>query len=130
MACAFALKNIEILEREQLTENAEKMGRVLLEGFQRIQSERKIVGKVKGLGLMGGIELVKDIETMEKFSEPVAPMVVNEAAKRGLICRSVVFDGQDTVVLAPPLIITKEEIEKLINILNEAIAAVEEFELK
>lgn len=126
MACAVALKNIEILEREKLIENAEEMGKALLDGFRWIQNERKIVGKVKGLGLMGGIELVKDKGTMEKFASPAAPLVVSEAAKRGLICRSVVFDGQDTVVFSPPLIITKEEIEKLINILNEAITAVEE----
>jgi adenosylmethionine-8-amino-7-oxononanoate aminotransferase len=50
---------------------------------------------------------------------------VNEAAKRGLICRSVTFDGQDTIVLAPPLIIKKEEIEKVVLILHDAINEVE-----
>ena len=52
---------------------------------------------------MGGLEIVKDHRTNESFETPVAPLIVAEAAKRGLICRSVVFDGQDTVVFAPPL---------------------------
>ncbi|WP_313800121.1 aspartate aminotransferase family protein [Cytobacillus sp.] len=125
MACAVALKNIELIEKEGLIANAEKMGAEMLKGFQWIEGERKIVGKVKGLGLMGGLELVKDQKTNEKFLNPAAPLVVTEAAKRGLICRSVVFDGQDTIVVAPPLIISQDEMTKLIAILHDAIAAVE-----
>lgn len=125
MACAVALKNIELIEEEGLIANAEKMGAEMHKGFQWIEGERKIIGKVKGLGLMGGLELVKDRNTNEKFQNPVAPLVVTEAAKRGLICRSVVFDGQDTVVFAPPLIISNEEMAKMIDILHDAIAAVE-----
>ncbi|MBP2239634.1 adenosylmethionine-8-amino-7-oxononanoate aminotransferase [Cytobacillus eiseniae] len=126
MACAVALKNIELIEQEGLIENAEKMGIELLTGLKRIQGERRIVGKVKGLGLMAGLELLKDCQTKKTFENPVSPLIVAEAAKRGLICRSVVFDGQDVVVFAPPLIIKKEEIDKLIDIINESIAAVEE----
>ncbi|MEH7342274.1 aspartate aminotransferase family protein [Bacillus sp. JJ1532] len=130
MACAVALKNIEIIEEENLIENAEIMGSEMLKGFKWIQGERQIVGKVKGLGLMGGIEIVKDKQTNEKFTAPVAPMVVTEAAKRGLICRSVVFDGQDTVVFSPPLIINKEEMARMLEILHDAIAAIEAEVLK
>ncbi|MEH7122373.1 aspartate aminotransferase family protein [Bacillus sp. JJ1503] len=130
MACAVALKNIEIIEEENLIENAEIMGSEMLKGFKWIQGERQIVGKVKGLGLMGGIEIVKDKQTNEKFTAPVAPRVVTEAAKRGLICRSVVFDGQDTVVFSPPLIINKEEMARMLEILHDAIAAIEAEVLK
>ncbi|WNS74958.1 aspartate aminotransferase family protein [Bacillus sp. DTU_2020_1000418_1_SI_GHA_SEK_038] len=130
MACAVALKNIEIIEEENLIKNAEIMGDEMLKGFKWIQGERKIVGKVKGLGLMGGIEIVKDQQTNEKFSAPLAPMIVTEAAKRGLICRSVVFDGQDTLVFAPPLIINKEEMARMLDILHDAIAAIEAEVLK
>ena len=54
----------------------------------------------------------------------MAPLIVAEAMKQGLICRAVTFD-QDTVVFAPPLIITKQEIAKLIGRLDKAVAAVE-----
>lgn len=121
MACAVALKNLEIIERENLIENAEIMGQEMLKGFKWLQSNRKIVGEVRGLGLMGGIEIVKE----QKFSTPIAPVIVSEAAKRGLICRSVTFDGQDTLVFAPPLTISKTEIDQMIDILHDSILAFE-----
>lgn len=125
MACAVALKNLEILEQESLIDNARVMGEELLKGFKHVQSQRSIVGDVRTLGLIGAVELVKNKETNERFLEPLAPKVIAEAAKRGLIMRSVVFDNQDTLVFAPPLIIKKEEINELVQILNEAIEAVE-----
>ncbi|WP_129726023.1 aspartate aminotransferase family protein [Ectobacillus funiculus] len=121
MACAVALKNLEIIERENLIENAEITGQEMLKGFKWLQSNRKIVGEVRGLGLMGGIEIVKE----QKFSTPIAPLIVSEAAKRGLICRSVTFDGQDTLVFAPPLTISKTEIDQMIDILHDSILAFE-----
>ncbi|QCJ42901.1 aspartate aminotransferase family protein [Bacillus sp. S3] len=124
-ACAVALKNLEILEQEHLIENAQFIGQELLKGFQWLHGERYIIGKVKGLGLMAGIEFVKDQNKNENFSTPVSPAVVNEAAKRGLICRAVVLDGQDILVFAPPLTINKEEIGKVIEILNDSIKAIE-----
>lgn len=126
MACAVALKNIDIIESENLIKNAELMGNEMLKGFKWIQGERRIVGKVKGLGLMGGIEIVKDQQTNERFPAPVAPMIVTEAAKRGLICRSVVFDNQDTLVFAPPLTINGDEMNRLIEIIHDAIRVMEE----
>jgi adenosylmethionine-8-amino-7-oxononanoate aminotransferase len=121
MACAVALKNLEIIERENLIENAEIMGQEMLKGFKWLQSNQKIVGEVRGLGLMGGIEIVKG----QKFSNPIAPLIVSEAAKRGLICRSVTFDGQDTLVFAPPLTISKTELDQMIDILHDSILAFE-----
>lgn len=125
MACAVGLKNIEIIERENLVENAKAMGVELLAGFKKLQSKHRIVGHVRALGLIGGIQIVKNQKTGEGFESPLAPRIVAEAAKRGLICRAVTFD-QDTLVFAPPLIITKEEIEKIIGILDETFQAIEE----
>jgi len=119
MACAVALKNIDIIESERLIENAKRMGKELLDGLNVIQQVYPIIGKVKGKGLMGAIEF------HNKNTEiTLAPLIVNEAAKRGLICRSVVFDGQDTVVLAPPLVISKEELDHLLNILDDSIKTI------
>jgi adenosylmethionine-8-amino-7-oxononanoate aminotransferase len=125
MACAVALKNLEIIEQEHLIENAEAMGQELLKGLYRIQQERKIVGKVKGLGLMAGIEIVKDSKTKERYAAPLSPAIVLEAAKQGLICRSVVLDDQDIVVFAPPLTINTDEIKKMIEILHNSISVIE-----
>ncbi|MEK5523958.1 aspartate aminotransferase family protein [Heyndrickxia sporothermodurans] len=119
MACAVALKNIEIIENENLIENAKNMGEELLKGFKWIQGERKLVGDVRGLGLMGAVEIKSN-------KGPLSPIIVNEAAKQGLICRSVVFDDMDTLVFSPPLTINKQEIESLINILHDSIYAIEQ----
>ena len=123
MACAVALKNIELIEKENLVDHAEAMGRELLVGLEWLQGNRKMIGAVRGLGLMAAIEFVD--EDQKKFQIPVSPLIVNEAAKRGLICRSVIFDGQDTIVIAPPLIINKEEIGNLIRILDDSIREIE-----
>jgi len=96
----------------------------MLQGFQSLQEKHSMIGEVRALGLMGAIEIVKDKQTNERFESPLAPQVVNEAAKRGLILRSVVFDGQDTLVFAPPLIMTKEDITSLISILDETFTSV------
>jgi adenosylmethionine-8-amino-7-oxononanoate aminotransferase len=125
MACAVALKNLEILERENLISNAREMGDYLLEGFKKIQSTHSTIGDVRALGLVGAVEFVKNKDTNERFEEPFAPKVLAEAAKRGLIMRSVLFNNQDTLVFAPPLIINREEITELIQILNDSIEAVE-----
>ncbi|MFJ8246565.1 aspartate aminotransferase family protein [Peribacillus asahii] len=123
-ACSVALKNIEIIERENLVENAKLMGEELLKGFKYLQSNHRIVGEVRALGLIGGIEIVKDKLTGENFETPLSPKLAEEAAKRGLIIRTVTFD-QDTLVFAPPLVINKAEIERMIDILDETMLAVE-----
>jgi adenosylmethionine-8-amino-7-oxononanoate aminotransferase len=118
MACAVGLKNIEIIENENLIENSRKMGEELLKGFKWIQGERELVSEVRALGLIGAVELKSD-------KGQFAPAVVAEAAKRGLICRSVIFDGMDILVFSPPLTINKQEINSLAEILHDSIFSVE-----
>lgn len=124
-ACAVALKNIEIIENENLVENSRLMGQELLNGFKKLQNEFEIVGEVRTLGLIGAIEIMNPI-TNTRFPTLIAPKISAEAAKRGLIIRTVGFEGMDTVVFSPPLIINKKEIEELLSILRDAIFAVQE----
>ncbi|MBM7648102.1 putrescine aminotransferase [Bacillus ectoiniformans] len=124
-ACAVALKNIEILEEEQLIENAEKMGLIFSNHLQQLQQECKIVGEIRSLGLIGALELVKDQETNERFPAKVSPKVIAEARKRGLILRTVTFGNADTIVFSPPLVINEQEIKEMFDILKEAIEAVQ-----
>lgn len=119
MACAVALKNIEIIENEKLIENAQKMGEEMLKGFKWLQDKHDLISEVRGIGLMGAIEL-------HSSTKQAAPMIVNKAAELGLICRSVVFDHMDILVFSPPLIITKQEMDKMIDILDHAIYSVEQ----
>lgn len=124
-ACAVGLRNIEIIESENLVENSRLMGEELLKGFKELQMEFDFIGEVRTLGLIGAIEMINP-ETKERFDSVIAPRVSEEAAKRGLIVRTVVFEGMDTVVFSPPLIINKQEIDELISILRSALAAVQE----
>ena len=113
-ACAVALKNLEIIENEKLIRNAHERGAELLWGLERLKQSYPIAD-VRGLGLMAAMEF--------KNEKPAAPLIVAEAARRGLICRSVSFD-QDTVVLAPPLITSKEEISVILDILDDTLGEI------
>ncbi|MEK4201045.1 aminotransferase family protein [Cytobacillus sp. FSL K6-0265] len=120
VACNVALKNIEIIERDGLIENAEKMGEVLYKGLKYLEGKHEIVTNARGFGLLGGIDIVKDSQSGERFDEYVSPLIVKEAAKLGLILRTVTYD-HDSIVFSPPLIINEAEVEQMINILDQAI---------
>ena len=117
-ACAVALRNLEIIEEEGLIANAAKRGTELLAGLQEIAKASKSVKAVKGLGLMAGIEF--------GGAAAMSPAVVEEASRRGLLCRAVVAEGQDIVVMAPPLTISQSQVNEILSILDSSIQAVEE----
>jgi len=125
--CAVGVANLDIFEREGLVERAAAMGARLL---QKAQSLRQLpgVGDVRGLGLMCGIELVADKATKAPALQ-VGGKVVGEARRRGLITRIRTGQGGDhpigdTICLAPPLVVSEAQIDRMIEILHEAIAAV------
>ncbi|CAM5479359.1 Aspartate aminotransferase family protein OS=Lysinibacillus sphaericus OX=1421 GN=LS41612_16240 PE=3 SV=1 [Lysinibacillus sphaericus] len=118
LACQVGLKNIDILEREMLIENAASMGEAMLTGFKALQEKYSFIGNVRTIGLLGAIELVKNRETGELFKTAISPIFVQETMKRGLILRTVTYE-QDTVVFAPPLILSKAELNEMLRILDE-----------
>ncbi|MGE8035648.1 aspartate aminotransferase family protein [Lysinibacillus sp. KCTC 33748] len=118
MACAVGLKNIEIIEKDNLVANAEIRGKELLAGLKVLQAKYPFIVDARGLGLMAGIEISYE-------GRLLAPQIVSEAAKLGLICRSVVLDAQDIVVFSPPLSISQKELRDLLDILEKAIQEVE-----
>lgn len=124
MCCAVALKNIEIIEKENLIKNVRNMGKELQKGLQWLEKKHGNMGNRRGVGLLGAIEMFKNVETKERYEEPVTPKVVNEALDRGLLARSIVYGGQDTLAFAPPFVITKEEVETIISIIDDSITAV------
>ncbi|MCF3942864.1 aminotransferase family protein [Oceanobacillus alkalisoli] len=119
-AAAVALKNLEIIERENLIENVRTMGQEMLNGFKWLQEQNENVLDVRGIGLLGAISLERESAAVE----PIGPKVVAEALKRGLICRSVVYGGQDTLAFAPPFIINKKQVDDMVTIVNDSIKAV------
>jgi adenosylmethionine-8-amino-7-oxononanoate aminotransferase len=115
--CAVALVNIDILERESMDERAKIMGERLLLGLQQLK-DIECVGNVRGLGLMCAIEFVADRET--KASADIAGAILRECQERGLISR---IKGE-SLLFAPPLVITEGEIDQILAILRESILAV------
>ncbi|WP_071396242.1 aminotransferase family protein [Bacillus tuaregi] len=123
-ACAVALKNLEIIEQEKLNENVNLMGAELLKGFQYLEQTHEEIGNIRQIGLLGAIEIFKDRETKTTFDEPVSLKVVEEALKHDMIGRAIVYEGQDTIAFAPPFCITKDEVEKIISIIDTSLTAV------
>lgn len=123
-ACAVALKNLELMEQEKLNENVNEMGAELLKGFKYLEQSHDEVGNIRQIGLLGAIEIFKDKEAKTRFEEALAPKVIEEALKHDMIGRAIVYEGQDTIAFAPPFCITKEEVEKIISIIDTSLTAV------
>ncbi len=119
--CAVALRNLEIIEKEGLVERAGKMGSRLLVGLRSLL-DLKAVGEVRGLGLMGAVELVADRATKAGFdpAKKIIGRVKSEMESRGLFTRVV----RDIILLAPPLVITEAQVDHIVDIVGGAIRAV------
>jgi adenosylmethionine-8-amino-7-oxononanoate aminotransferase len=119
-ACAVALANLDVIEREGLVAEAERKGKKLLDGLQQLASLPH-VGDVRGIGLLVGIEFVEDKATKKAFppAMKVGERIYQEGVRRGLLSR---FRG-DIYVLAPPFVSTDQQIDRIVNILGEAIPA-------
>jgi adenosylmethionine-8-amino-7-oxononanoate aminotransferase len=119
--CAVALANIAIIEREGLVARAAEVGAHMNEALQELE-ELPAVGNVRGLGMMAAVELVADKATKEPFpaAAGVGAKVQAELTKRGLYTRIV----GDTICIAPPLVTPVETVDRIVQILGEAIVAV------
>ncbi|MGH9337892.1 MAG: aspartate aminotransferase family protein, partial [Vicinamibacteria bacterium] len=122
VGCRVALANMDIIEREGLVEQAKKKGRRLLEGLKSALASHSHVGDVRGLGMMCAVEIVKDKATKEEFpaSEKVGFRIHEETEKRGLFSRT----RGDVFVLAPPLVTSDADIDRVVDVLGESVAAV------
>jgi putrescine aminotransferase len=126
-SCAVALRNLQILEEEHLVERAAQKGAYLQERLQTLRTH-EIVGDVRGLGLLGGVELVRDPATKESFEASVgaARRVAVAALEQGVIVRAL---PGDVLAMSPPFVISNEQIDRVVGVLDNAIARVEK-ELK
>lgn len=123
-ACAVALKNIEIMERESLFERSEQLGAKLLQGLKELENHPN-VGNVRGLGLLAGIEIVEDKETKEPASNDRIAKLIGACKAKGLIIgrNGDTVAGQNNILtLSPPLSSTDEDIDFILQVLNEVFA--------
>jgi adenosylmethionine-8-amino-7-oxononanoate aminotransferase len=119
--CAAALANIDIIENEDLVENSATMGSYLRGQLQTAFGDDPRVGEIRGVGMMNAIEWTKPGTTDPVGATPMAfpAAIYEEAKRRGLIVRAL----WECIAVAPPLCTTREEIDTIVGILAESVAA-------
>jgi putrescine aminotransferase len=112
VAAAVALENLRILRDEHIVDNVRTQAAPYLQKRLRELQDHPLVGEVRGLGMLGAIELVKDKATRARY----------EGQGAGMICRQFCFDNGlimravgDTMIIAPPLVISHAEIDELVG---------------
>ncbi|MGH2534602.1 MAG: aspartate aminotransferase family protein [Thermomicrobiales bacterium] len=122
VACAVALRNIQIIEEENLPANAGAMGDYLLGELRRLLADHPHVGDIRGKGLMLIVELVADKATKAK-NDPalnIGGKLQAGTRSRGLIVRA----NHDGIAMAPPLIITRQQCDEVAGIIAETVREV------
>ena len=125
---------MQIYQEDNLIENAAKMGEYLLEKAMELKDKHRSIGDVRGIGLFVGLELVKN----RKTREPLIPLAAKvrpgsnpklEVAKRllelGMIAMAA--NPSNVIVMAPPLIVTKDEIDEGVSIMGKALEVADSY---
>ncbi|MEQ8654745.1 MAG: aminotransferase class III-fold pyridoxal phosphate-dependent enzyme [Kiloniellales bacterium] len=125
---AAALKNLEVIEDENLLENVTKMGDYMQEQLAGLMSKHAIIGEVRGKGLFQGVELVADRDTREALPEPMVQAVVADCAKHAAVLigatnRSLV-GLNNTLCFSPGFIATKSDIDEIVTAVDGALERV------
>jgi len=125
VSCAVAVKTLEIYERINIVGHVQKVAPVFQARLNAL-NDHPLVGETRGVGLIAGVELVKNKATKESFDvrKGVGPKVVKFAEEEGLICRAV---AGDTIALCPPLIINEDGINEMFDALVRALNRAEEW---
>jgi len=121
ISCAASLATIELIE-EQYLANAAEVGQYTIEALEEIQTRHPSIGDVRGKGLMIGVEFVKDKSTKEP-NEAIRDMVEKSGFQHGLLLLGC---GKSVIRLAPPLCITKKEVDEGLEIFEYAITMAEQ----
>jgi len=134
LGCATALSVIPIYQEDNLIENSEKMGDYLLERANELKEKHPCVGDVRGLGLFVGIELVKNKGTREpimaldaKIKPAMNPKMAVAKKLMELGMMAMAANPGNVIAMAPPLIITKDEIDEGVSIMDKALEEADKF---
>ena len=119
LASAAGLAALEIIVKEDLVENADRVGRVMLARLQAMKEKHRSIGLVRGKGLMLGIELVRDHKTKEPISKEFTRTLYQECLKRGLVAMTY----SPSIRINPPLVIREETALAGLALLDEALLA-------
>ena len=124
VGCAIALKNLEIMEREQIVQHVAETQDTLQQQLETLL-DLDIVGDVRGTGYLWALELVKNKETRETFNDEESETLLRgflsgALFEKGLTCRA--DDRGDPVVqISPPLVAGQQEFDQIVGILGEVL---------
>ncbi len=124
IACAAALANLKTIMSEKILDRVDVNGKYFLERLKNLQKKHPSVGDARGIGFMGALEFVRDKRTKEPAPE-AAVNVGREALRRGTTGYTSIGDHGNVMHWHLPLIISREQINKLIDVLDESISQVE-----
>ncbi len=126
VSCAAGLAVLKIIEREQLVDNAADQGEYLFARLRDLAANNRFIGDVRGMGLLAGIELVADRATGQPFDPAlgITAQLLDAARARGLL----IYGGQsgdgivsDQILVSPPLIVRREDIDEIVDRLTLAL---------
>ena len=125
LACAAALESLKVLEEEELVQRSAQLGHYLGERLQELASRHPSVGDVRGLGLFWTLDIIKDKSTGEPLRKPTqkyGPSVMKEMARFLLEEKNIYVPGDKFGLwIVPPLVVTREEIDFLMEAFDEAL---------
>jgi 4-aminobutyrate aminotransferase len=121
VACQASLATIRVMEKEKLRQNAVKMGNHAMKRMRELQKRSKIIGDVRGIGLMIGVEVVKDRKTKEPGGD-MASEIIEAAWKKGVVA---IGAGSCSFRIAPPLCISQDELDAGLDFLEASVKEVE-----
>lgn len=122
VVCAIGRAVLEVIEREKLQENSRRIGALLKGGFEKLAKKHPLIGDVRGLGLMLGVELVKDRTTKAPAKEECAA-VFEKCRELGLLIGKGGLWG-NTLRIKPPMILTPADAEFMLAVVDEALSSV------
>ena len=130
VSCAAAVETLKIYEDDNLIENAVAMGKYIEEKVEEMKAVHPSIGDFRNTGLLGCIELVKNRDTKEPMApfnaKPDEMVVMNKVAAKIRELGMYTFVRWSYIFIAPPLIVTKEQIDEGLTIISEAIKIADE----
>jgi 4-aminobutyrate aminotransferase len=124
-SCAAGVGVIEAIKQDGLVENAAKVGAHMNKKLKELQGKHEMIGDVRGLGMINGVELVRDRKTKEPASTEAAK-VVYRAYELGLLVFYVGTSNVRVLEITPPLVMTEADVDEGVAILDQAISDVEQ----
>jgi L-2,4-diaminobutyrate transaminase len=124
VAAAAAMANLDIFERDDLVGNSAKVGAYMQRRIREAFADHPLVGHVRGVGLILAIEFVADKASKRPYegTDKIAPKVSQAAHEAGLIARP--LPGGDIIAISPPLSITEEEVDIVVERLQTSLDSV------